>query len=148
MKNTPDPTDRPKAEPHGPSRGKVAAWVVGTWLGAHVVLIAGHVVLVLLYSLVIAPGLEHADYQAFAARSAPWFSIVAGGPVFWLVGRILHRCVRPHGRGAGLAAWGLYTATDAAILLASVGMPPALLAGQWVVSQAVKLVAVRLATRS
>ena len=147
MKNTPDSTERPGPEAEAPSRGKVIAWVVGTWLGAHVVLVAGHVLLVVLYSLVIAPSLEHADYQEFAERSAPWFSIVVGGPVFWLVGRILRRRVRPHGRRAGLTAWGLYTATDAAILLASVGVPPALLAGQWVVSQAVKLMAVRLATR-
>lgn len=146
MKSTPDPTERHGPEADAPSRGKVIAWVVGIWLGAHIVLVAGHVLLVTLYSLVVAPGLEHAANQAFAERTGPWFSIVAGGPVFWLVGRILRRRARPHGRGAGLAAWGLYTATDAAILLASVGVPPALLAGQWVVSQAVKLAAVRLAT--
>ncbi len=147
MKNISDPTDRPSPDPDAPSRGKIAAWVIGSWLGAHVLLVAGHILLVVLYSLAIAPGLEHADYQAFAQCSAPWFSIVAGGPVFWAVGRILHRRARPHGRTAGLTAWGLYSATDAAILLASVGTPPALLAGQWLVSQAVKLAAVWLATR-
>ena len=126
---------------------KVAAWVVALWLAAHVVLIVCHVLLVFLYSAAIAPGLEHADYQAFALRSGPWLSIVLGGPVFYAVGRLLRRRARPLGRRAGLAAWGLYSATDAAIVLASAATITPLLAGQWLVSQGVKLWAVVLGTR-
>ena len=130
-----------------PSRWRIAIRVVALWLASHVVMIAGHVLLVFLYSVAIEPGLENADYRQFAERSAPWFSIVFGAPVFYAVGMLLRRRVQPHARGAGLTVWGLYTATDAAILLASVGSPPPLLAGQWLVSQAVKLLVVLWATR-
>lgn len=130
-----------------PSRWKIAAWVVALWLAAHVVLVAAHVLMVFIYSVAIAPGLGHADYQVFAQRSAPWFSIVFGGPVFYGVGWLLRRKVPPHERGAGLATWGLYSAADAAIVVASVAAPGALLVGQWLVSQGVKLLAVLLATR-
>ena len=126
---------------------RVVAWTLGLWWLAHLVLIAGHVLLVFVYSIAVAPGLEHADYQAFAETSAPWFSIVAGGPVFYALGRLLRKRVAPSGRRAGLVVWGLYSATDLAIVLASGFALTPLFAGQWVTSQAIKLFAVLLATR-
>ncbi len=129
-----------------PTLIRTALWIVATWWLAHLLLIAGHVLVVFLYSALVAPGLENADYQAFAMRSGPWYSIVAGGPVFYLFGRVLVRRVSPRQRASGLIVWALYSATDAAIVILSLGTVPALLAGQWVVSQGVKLAAILLAT--
>lgn len=123
-------------------------WTVATWWLAHVSLIAGHVLIVFLYSFFVAPGLESADVQAFAMRSGPWFSILAGGPVFYVLARLLARRLGSDGRRCALAAWALYSATDAAIVLLSVETIPALLAGQWLLSQGIKLIAVLLATRA
>ncbi len=111
-------------------------------------MIAGHVLLVFVYSVVVAPGAEHSDYQTFARESAPWFSIVAGGPVFYGLGRVLRGRLSRKARLAGLVVWGFYSAADLAILIAALPTVPGLLAAQWVVSQGVKLVAVLLATRS
>lgn len=126
---------------------RLVAWSVAGWWIAMATLIAGHVLLVFLYSVAIAPDLPPAEYTAFAERSGPWFSIVLGAPVFYWVGRILRRRVAPRERGVGLAAWALYSAFDLTIVLA-VGSMTMLLTGQWLVSQAVKLVAIRFATRA
>ena len=104
------------------------------------------VLLVFLYSVTIAPDLPAAEYSAFAERSGPWFSILFGAPVFYWVGRILRRRGAPHGRVVGLASWVLYSICDLTIVLV-VGSMTLLLGAQWVVSQAVKLIAVWLATR-
>lgn len=126
---------------------KIISWIVGIWWLAHLVLIAGHVLHVFLYSVAVAPGLEYADYQAYAQVSAPWFSIILGGPVFYTIGRIVMKRLHPNGRRMGLIIWGLYTVTDLAIVIASVSPIPLLLAFQWIVSQSVKLIAIMLATR-
>lgn len=127
-------------------RGRFVAWIVGTWLGAHLALIAGHVLTVFVYSVAIAPGLDASEYAAFAERSGPWFSILAGGPVFWVLGRVLRSKLAPRGRSAGLWVWALYSACDLAIVLALASFTP-LLTAQWVASQSIKLVAVWLGTR-
>ena len=131
-----------------PSRSRVAGFTLGGWLGSHLLLIVGHVALVFLYSVLVAPGLAHAEYAAFAERSGPWFSIVFGGPVFYLVGRILHARLGAWGRRAALAAWVLYSLTDLGIVLAVHGVPGWALAGQWILSQSIKLLAVLAATRA
>jgi len=131
-----------------PGRPRTVAWVIGMWLGAHVVLIAGHVLLVFLYSAFIEPGLSNAEYQAFARASGPWFSIVFGFPAFYAVGRILSGRMGPSARVAGLAVWCLYSATDLAIVLAYEESITALLAVQWCVSQGVKVAGVLWATRA
>lgn len=126
---------------------RLVGWSVGGWWIAMATLIAGHVLLVFLYSLTIARDLPAAEYSAFAERSGPWFSIFFGAPVFYWVGRILRRRTAPHARGVGLASWALYSICDLSIVLAVGSMTP-LLGVQWVVSQAVKLIAVWLATRN
>ena len=130
------------------SRSRLLSSVLLAWLGSHLVIVAGHVALVFLYSVAIAPGLPPADYTAFAERSGPWFSIFFGGPVFYLVGRWLRSRLGALGRRAALAAWTLYCLTDLTIVLAVHGLPSPILAGQWIVSQAIKLLAVLVSTAS
>ena len=127
---------------------KTALWTVVAWLTGHVVLIAGHVALVFLYSVAIAPGLTNEEYSAFALASGPWFSIVAGGPVFYLLGRLLVRRLGAGARAAGLVAWVLYCAVDASVVLATTDAIGSGLAAQWIASQSVKLVAILWATRA
>ena len=86
--------------------------------------------------------------MAFAMASGPWFSILAGGPVFYLLGRVLLRLVGGKARAAGIAAWALYSAVDAAVVLTATDAISAPLAGQWVLSQAIKLLAVLWATQA
>ena len=116
-------------------------------LSAHATLIAGHVLLIFLYSMTIARGLTNADYQAFAMASGPWFSIVAGGPVFYLWGRFLAKKFPANGRLIGLIVWGLYSATDLTIVLLVHTEFTPLFVTQWIASQSVKLVAILWATR-
>ena len=130
-----------------PTRTRTALWVLTTWWLAHIALIGALVLLVFLYSVAIAPGLENSEYESFAMRSGPWLSIVAGGPVFYLIGRLLRRRVPPHGRAAALTTWALYTVTDAVVVALSLDSLTLLFSAQWVASQTVKLVAVLLATR-
>lgn len=126
---------------------KTIGWTVTAWLTGHIVLIAGHVLLVFVYSLAVAPGLTTEDYAAFAMASGPWFSMVFGGPVFYALGRLLVARVGSGARAAGLVAWALYSSVDAAVLVTTADEVSALLAGQWIASQAIKLAAVLWATR-
>ena len=124
-----------------------ATWIIGSWLTGHIVLIAGHVLLVFLYSVTVAPGLTNAEYSQFALDSGPWFSIVSGGPVFYIIARVLRKRLAPNGRRAGLLVWALYSATDAAIVLASSAPLGPWFTLKWVASQSVKLAGVLLANR-
>ncbi len=127
---------------------KAVVWIVLAWLAGHVVLIAGHVLLVFLYSVLVAPGLTSEDYTAFAMASGPWFSIIVGGPVFYALGRMLVSRLGGRARTAGLVTWLLYSSVDAAVVLMTVDVVSALLAGQWLLSQGIKLAAVLWATRT
>ena len=131
-----------------PTRTRTILWVIGMWWLAHLVLVLGLVLLVFLYSVAVEPGLTDVDYRAFAERSGPWFSILAGGPVFYCLGRLLRGRVPPNGRAAGLATWALYSLTDAAVSTLSLTILTPLFAAQWVTSQGVKLAAVLAATRA
>ncbi len=110
-------------------------------------LIAALVALVFLYSTLLAPGREHAEYTDFAERSGPWLSILVGGPLFYLFGRLLSRRIAPSARRIGLVVWALYSLTDAALVLASGAVLTPLFVAQWLASQAVKLLGMQLGTR-
>lgn len=127
---------------------KIVMWVIIAWWTAHLVLIIGHVLHVFIYSTAITPGLQHEDYVTYAQQSGPWFSIACGGPVFYVLGILLRRRVGPHARNAGLVVWGLYSILDLAVLLMAGATISLLLAGQWLASQAIKLIAIILATHS
>lgn len=72
------------------------------------------------WSMFVAPGLAQADYEAFAMRSAPASSVVAGIPLMLLAGFLVARG-RPLRSGLPPAAAValLYIALDVAIILAS-----------------------------
>lgn len=100
-----------------PSISRDAAWGFGAWLLLHIAMIALAIAWVAFYSYVVEPGHEAAFYEAHAQRSSPIVSLVAGGPIFYLVASWLARR-----RGSGRASWiaaGLYLLTDLAILAAS-----------------------------
>jgi hypothetical protein len=83
-------------------------------------MIALAVAWVAFYSYVIEPGHDQAFYEAYAGRAGPIVSLVAGGPVFYLVAWRLARR-----RGDGRAAWMaaiLYLLTDVAIFVAVGGV--------------------------
>ncbi len=130
-----------------PSPWRLAAWTVGAWWAAHVALVLGHVVHVFLYSVAVAPDLPVAAYSTYAERSGPWFSILFGGPVFYLLGWVLRRRVAHRARPLGLAVWALYSITDLAIVVAIVGVPAPLLMAQSSAALGIKLAAVWWATR-
>lgn len=121
-----------------------AAWIVGCWLLAHVVLIAGAVAWVALYSLVIAPGLPEEAYHAHAQVASPYVSIVLGGPVFWALARWLRSRGLP--RRSAWVVWTVYTLVDLAVVV-GVGPLTALLLAQWTTSQTLKAVGVAIGTR-
>lgn len=125
---------------------RLVAWVVGAWWAAHVTVVLGHFVHVFLYSIAVAPGLPAEAYPAYAERSGPWFAILFGGPVFYLLGRVLRRRLAHRAR-LGLAVWALYAITDLAILVAVVGAPPPRVLAQWSAAVGVGLAAVWWATR-
>lgn len=131
-----------------PSPAKAIAWTVGIWWLGHLLLIAAHVGLVYFYSVAIDPGRDHAHYAAFAERSGPWLSILVGGPLFFAFGRLLRRKVEPAARRIGLWAWALYSATDAAIVVAASTALTPLFVAQWIVSQGVKWLGIYLGTAS
>lgn len=76
--------------------------------------------------------LEHAAYEAHAQVSAPWVSLVAGLPVFFLAGRVLRsRFPYPTASRDGFAVWALYTATDFALVTLSGAIASQGLKGVW-----------------
>jgi hypothetical protein len=105
------------------------------------------VLFVILYSVTLGSGKTDAEYQAFALATGPWFSIVFGIPVFFWLGKLLKKRLGEDAGRAGLTAWGLYSATDLAIVIAAHAAWTPLFIAQWFTSQAVKLVAIRLGTR-
>jgi len=102
----------PLHRPHWPR-------VVGAILLAQVMLIAGAVAWVAIYSYLIAPGQPIAAYQAHAQVSGPWVSLVLGIPVFFGLARWLARHRPAAARASAIALGGGYLVVDLAILLAA-----------------------------
>ena len=93
-----------------------AAWGILAALLLHIAMIALAVAWVALYSYALDPGHDRAFYEAYAGRSSPIVSLLAGGPVFYLAAALLTRR-----RGSAAAAWiaaALYLVTDLAVLAA------------------------------
>ncbi len=122
------PSPTPTHRPHWPR-------VVGAILLAQVMLIAGAVAWVAIYSYLIAPGQPIAAYQAHAQVSGPWVSLVLGIPVFFGLARWLARH-RPAAARASAIALGVgYLVVDLAILLAAAqgAIPWGMVAANYVV---------------
>ena len=93
-------------------------WGIGAAFVLHAIMIALAVAWAAFYSYVVEPGHDQAFYEAHAQVASPIVSVLAGGPVFYLVAFSLARR-----RGGGRAAWiaaALYLLTDLA-LFAAVG---------------------------
>lgn len=106
--------------------------VRGIMLGvaAMAVVAAASALWVILYSLVIAPGHDGGQYQAYAQRVAPYAAIIVGLPVFLSAGWLAARGRRP--MAAALLPALTYVALDVA-LMATGGTWPSLglLAASW-----------------
>ena len=125
---------------------RLAAYTIALWWGAHVLLIAASVLEVFVYSLVV-PGLPQEAYEAHAQLTAPWVSIVVGGPLLFAWGRILRARFEPPTSGrAAVAVVALYSLTDFAIVTAAGAWAP-LLTAQWILSQSVKALGIWLGVR-
>jgi len=84
---------------------------------AELTLIALSIVCVAVYSYAIHTGETPEYYSAFAKVSGPWVSLLAGGPVFFLVARWIRRRARSAAPGTAMAMVGFYVAIEIAVLL-------------------------------
>ena len=90
--------------------------IVSTIL-AEISLIVLSILCVAVYSYAIHTGETPEFYSAFAKVSGPWVSLIAGGPVFFLIARWIRRRAPAGALGTAMAMSGLYLATEVAILL-------------------------------
>jgi hypothetical protein len=98
---------------------------VGAALLAQASMIVISVLCVAVYSYAIHTGETQQFYSAFAMKSGPWISLVAGGPVFFLIARSIRRRAEASAFGTAMAMCGVYFAIEAAVLLSWSGENPA-----------------------
>ena len=84
---------------------------------AQITLITLSIICVAVYSYAIHTGETPAFYSAFAQVSGPWVSLIAGGPVFFLIARWIRRRAPAAALGTAMAMAGLYLAIEVATLL-------------------------------
>jgi hypothetical protein len=103
---------------------------------AEVVLIALSVICVAVYSYTIHTGETQEFYNAFAAASGPWVSLIAGGPVFFLIARWIRRRAAAGALGTAMTMCAFYIAIEIAIMLlwpggfsATLGILPLVIVG-------------------
>jgi hypothetical protein len=84
---------------------------------AHITLIALSIICVAVYSYTIHTGETQEFYNAFARVSGPWVSLIAGGPVFFLLARWIRRRAQPAAFATAMAMAGLYLVIDIAVML-------------------------------
>jgi hypothetical protein len=90
--------------------------VVATLL-AEIALIILSILCVAVYSYAIHTGETQEFYSAFARVSGPWVSLIAGGPVFFLIARWIRRRAPTAALGTVMVMCGLYVAIEVAVLL-------------------------------
>jgi hypothetical protein len=84
---------------------------------AEITLITLSIMCVAVYSYAIHTGETAEFYSAFAKVSGPWVSLIAGGPVFFLIARWIRRRAPAAAVGTAMALSGFYVAIEVAILL-------------------------------
>jgi len=84
---------------------------------AEIALIALSFICVAVYSYTIHTGETQEFYEAFARDSGPWVSLIAGGPVFFLIARWIRRRAAAAALNTAMAMSALYIAIEVAILL-------------------------------
>jgi hypothetical protein len=90
--------------------------VVATIL-AQLTLIALSIICVAVYSYAIHTGETPEFYRAFAQVSGPWVSLIAGGPVFFLIARWIRRRTPSSAFATAMAMAGLYLAIEIVALV-------------------------------
>jgi len=95
-------------------------WIVGFALLVMAVNVAVSVLYMVVYSYFINPGQPEQHYQEHVRIAAPYSSIIAGAPLFYLAGRWLTRRWEAGFRlKAALLIWLVYALIDLAALGAS-----------------------------
>ena len=89
--------------------------VVATLL-AEITLIVLSILCVAVYSYAIHTGETAEFYSAFARVSGPWVSLIAGGPVFFLLARWIRRRAPSVAVATAMAMAGLYVAIEIVVL--------------------------------
>ena len=84
---------------------------------AEIALISLSIICVAVYSYTIHTGETQEFYNAFAQASGPWVSLIAGGPVFFLIARWIRRRAQSAALGTAMAMSGLYIAIEVIIVL-------------------------------
>lgn len=84
---------------------------------AEITLIALSILCVAVYSYAIHTGETQEFYEAFAMVSGPWVSLIAGGPVFFLIARWIRRRASATALGTAMALCGLYIVVEVVIVL-------------------------------
>ena len=80
-------------------------------------MIALSIICVAVYSYAIHTGETPEFYGEFARVSGPWVSLIAGGPVFFLIARWIRRRAPSGAFDTAMAMAGLYLAIEIAVLL-------------------------------
>jgi hypothetical protein len=84
---------------------------------AQITLIAVSILCVAVYSYAIHTGETPEFYGAFAKASGPWVSLIAGGPVFFLIARWIRRRAPSAALRTAMAQAGLYLGIEVSVLL-------------------------------
>ena len=86
-------------------------------LMAQIALIVLSIICVAVYAYAIHTGETQEFYDAFARVSGPWVSLIAGGPVFFLIARWIRRRAPSAAFDTAMAMAGLYLAIEIAVFL-------------------------------
>lgn len=84
---------------------------------AEIALVVISIIVVAFYSYAVHTGETPEFYEAFAAMSGPWVSLIAGGPVFYLTSRWIRRRASSAARRTVVAQVALYLAFEVILLL-------------------------------
>ena len=90
--------------------------IVATLL-AQITLIALSIICVAVYSYAIHTGETQEFYEAFARVSDPWVSLIAGGPVFFLIARWIRRRAGSAALATAMAMVGFYFGIEIPVVL-------------------------------
>ena len=91
--------------PNGSQPLRRLAWMVAGGVGIMTAIVIGHVLYMTAYGHLINPGQPRAHYTEHANASGPWFSIVVGIAIWFVVARWMGRKL---GRGAVTVAVGMW----------------------------------------
>jgi hypothetical protein len=92
-------------------------WVLPSFFLLELVLIAAAIGWVTFYSYVIHPGELDAYYEAYAHAASPIVSLVAGAPLFFLVGDRFRRSLGADAVRSAIAVSAIYSTLDVLLLV-------------------------------